>query len=377
MSTQGSFFPQHNNFICPWITLPDPFQTGRLNIASDTTRAVVSEIVASHYSARPYIDVMQRLIAYGMPAEAKPLLWSSSQEKINDVFFHSSHAECEAPGDLFAMAVASAFLSLEAELAAGSTVSEELGNAARWALIKAMELMLLPGSFSSKRPENFRKPVRRDGGPAVAVVDGRIVEVDGIKPAVVVHPSMRRWVRMHGSFFVVTQALINVQTRLQSAVSHNDLDEAESLLMAAAMLFRGTRAIFEISTDFDPQEFKNIVRPTMEKQTYPGFSGTRQLDHAVLLNIMKKGKSLIGSTRYLRSEAYGAYITALSEAYDAHAMVCERFVGDGPSLSQKRDSGIGAADMIRSRLKTRALSLAGTEPITNTESITKKEKDLA
>ncbi len=141
-----------------------------------------------------------------------------------------------------------------------------------------------------------------------------------------------RWRRAHHAFFVLIQALILTHRAIERALSGGDEPGAAEGLRRAADLLWGATAAMRLAGDMSPEEYA-VIRRSMEPPAMSaGFSGLHSADHAVLLQALKRLKPLLeaGPPR-LRAPLLG-YQRAVDAAYRSHAWVCQRFVGEAPSL---------------------------------------------
>lgn len=174
----------------------------------------------------------------------------------------------------------------------------------------------------------------------------------------------QRWMYAHHLFFVLIQGLIIAHRDLLKALKTSNLSEAVAAFNLATNLFWGSTGAFRFGTDYSPEEYEKVVRPTMGPPDFsPGFSDLQSVDHTALLSLIAKLNPYFKNLPDELKPAYQGYISALHAVYENHAFVCERFVGKkGESLLQKSQSdeeSVSAADSIRTIYKKRTLKYAG------------------
>ena len=167
--------------------------------------------------------------------------------------------------------------------------------------------------------------------------------------------AMLRWQLGHHVFFVLLQALITVHLRLAATLNRQQWAEAEAGLAQATRLWEGTVAAFQYAGDFAAEDYEEIVRPSMSPPLQrEGFSGFFSADHVTLIHVLKGLRSALQQLPSELGAAHQAYLRAVDAAYEAHALVCEVFVGAGRSLR-----GLSGPSFIRHTLKPRTLAAAG------------------
>src|SRR5204862_471760 len=74
---------------------------------------------------------------------------------------------------------------------------------------------------------------------------------------------LRRWRVGHHVFFALIQSLVVTFHWFSSAIAAADLDAAQAALELAATLMWGSAAAFRFAGDFPPEEYDEVVRPSM------------------------------------------------------------------------------------------------------------------
>jgi hypothetical protein len=174
--------------------------------------------------------------------------------------------------------------------------------------------------------------------------------------------AMVRWKLGHHAFFVLIQMLIVAHARLAAALNQGHLGVAHEAFSLSTRLWWGTAATFRYTADFDADDYENIVRPSMSPPFLKeGFSGLFSPDHSHLLRIVKSIRPSLQALPEALCRDHQLYLEGLDVMYEAHAFVCEQFVGGGRSLKggSYKDPSTSAPNIIRRDLKSRTMLLAG------------------
>ena len=175
-----------------------------------------------------------------------------------------------------------------------------------------------------------------------------------------VHP-VQRWVRGHQIFASLTQGLIWSMHRLGQAADGPPA-AVPAALSRVTLLLEASAAAFRFTADFDPQHYRDTIRPSMCEPHVPkGFSGTLSSDHGFLVRQMAAMRPQLARLQISHPESYQAMSNALAMVYEDHKQVCEHFdVAQGPSLrgGLRRDAQAGpsGAEML-DRFKHRRMAM--------------------
>ena len=173
---------------------------------------------------------------------------------------------------------------------------------------------------------------------------------------------MRRWQVGHHAFFVLLQGLILAQRQLLSALQAKDISGARKLLQRISTMLEAAAIAMQLAADMSSQEYEEI-RLSMQPPHVPeGFSGLWSPDHKLLLTELRQLKLILSSpeAKQLNQEIED-WQRALDKVYSAHVLVCERFVGDAPSLAAMRAGTEKKPLDTLEALRQRSLSLLNTE----------------
>jgi hypothetical protein len=151
--------------------------------------------------------------------------------------------------------------------------------------------------------------------------------------------SMRRWIRGHQIFTVLTQGLVLAVDEVAAAfeAANGAPDESKRLAKAVdrlVILMRGSAGALRLTGDFSAEEYETKIRPTMVPPHVPeGFSGLLSSDHRALIGRLRRLRPLWDRLS-LEAPAIHARITeVVAYVYEEHKGVCANFVGtDRPSL---------------------------------------------
>jgi hypothetical protein len=168
------------------------------------------------------------------------------------------------------------------------------------------------------------------------------------------HDPLRRWVRGHHAFIVVLQwQVIFFQCFRRSVESPNGREEAARFLKLLILSMRASLQIFRFASEFSTQAYADVVRPTLMPPLAPeGMSGVNWRDHHYLLNCFTNLDAAVGTSDSLLRSLCTTLKSEVRSVYDAHKLVCARFVGTDVSLVSKT-SAVAIIDRLkeqRSRL---------------------------
>src|SRR5215212_4947442 len=168
---------------------------------------------------------------------------------------------------------------------------------------------------------------------------------------------LARWIRGHHIFLVLIQSVITAVNCFIDAYNARELKLSVDILDMTTRLFDGCSASLHFTGDFLPSEYQNTVRPSMMPPNVPpGMSGVLARDHEYLMHLLRGQKQLFGNLDDCLSENYRKFVSAFENTYQAHKLVCSRFVGDErPSLLNRdeADAAVAVLEKVKmSRLKS-------------------------
>ncbi|MEJ8562121.1 hypothetical protein QTO30_13405 [Yoonia sp. GPGPB17] len=162
-----------------------------------------------------------------------------------------------------------------------------------------------------------------------------------------------RWKQQHHLFFVIIHGMLYLLHVLEEAMERNHAPVIKAILQDFAELMDASEVAFRLASDFSQDAYENEIRPDMHAFD-PHFSGLFYADH----------KELISRMRLLRrvSDDFQQELdhidAAITQSYEAHALVCLRFVGETSSLASKSETRV-AAESIREKYVRRTKKIAG------------------
>jgi hypothetical protein len=162
-----------------------------------------------------------------------------------------------------------------------------------------------------------------------------------------------RWKQQHQLFFLIIHGLLYLLHVLEEALDREHAPVTQSILNDFADLMEASAMAFHLAADFSTEDYETRIRPDMTAHD-PHFSGLFYADH----------KELVTSLRVLKrvpndfEDELARIGEVISEAYDVHARVCLRFVGETSSLASKDDTRV-AAESIRGKYVKRTKVIAG------------------
>lgn len=169
--------------------------------------------------------------------------------------------------------------------------------------------------------------------------------------------SVRRWLRGHHMFAVLSQGLILCFTDVARFHARGETAGTIAAADAAAFLLKASAASLELTGDMPPAHYNDVVRNAMAPPIMPpGFSGLHSRDHRHLVKCMKDAKDALEALKATHPDVYARIPAALTEVYDSHKLVCSAFLGNSEkSLLMAANAQASGADQLenfkRSRLR--------------------------
>ncbi|UQA97179.1 hypothetical protein [Streptomyces halobius] len=193
------------------------------------------------------------------------------------------------------------------------------------AALLVSEALTTTVSAMASLPEAAAEPTLHEALDAARLAP---VAAPGLTPDA---PAQQRWMHGHRLFFALTQAAI---VGLQDALAAPSARSCGPGAQATHVFLRASAAAMRLTASFPPSDYQRTVRPSMTPPQHPatGFSGLWSADHRVLITRLRAWgamhRAICADSCMIRRRIFDA----VDEVYGAHIGVCERFVGDGPSL---------------------------------------------
>lgn len=166
---------------------------------------------------------------------------------------------------------------------------------------------------------------------------------------------MQRWVRGHQIFVALTQGLIFSFQEIASRADRENDSELRTFVNLAITLLAGCAAALEFTGDFPPEDYTNIIRPSMRPLfVSETFSGLVSIDHGHFVKTLRELKPALDLVRHRDALRHDRLAQAVSAVYESHKFVCERFVGKQPSLrlaASSTKSGVDQLEHFRTQRK--------------------------
>ncbi len=142
-----------------------------------------------------------------------------------------------------------------------------------------------------------------------------------------------RWLRGHQIFAALTQGLLLSFQAMGRAVRAGNSSELQRWADLTISLLRGSGASFVLTGDFSVDDYNISIRPTMMPPVSPiCLSGLMSVDHRVLVQCIRDLKPALKYLHDHERQRHDQIHEELKLVYDRHIFVCERFVGERPSL---------------------------------------------
>lgn len=153
--------------------------------------------------------------------------------------------------------------------------------------------------------------------------------------------AIARWKRGHQAFHLLLVAMTTAIGEAEAAVERRDWHALEARLGQVTMLYDAATASMRYAADFDPDHYEASVRPSMMPPLMrPGFSGALNREHAAMVAALTRLRLALKAADGDRSIAvpssvrsgWSAVRRAQGRNRRHHALICSRFVPEGPSL---------------------------------------------
>jgi hypothetical protein len=165
---------------------------------------------------------------------------------------------------------------------------------------------------------------------------------------------MVRWVVGHQIFAMLSQGLIYSFRALGQAIRSGNNDEILRWADLSICLLRGSGAAFVWTGDFSTEEYMNTVRPSMMPPVSSlNLSGLMSIDHRVFVQTVRDLTPALKALHEHHPDRHDRLRQELSEVYSRHIHVCERFVGERPSLLTERHAKKSGPELIEQFKKLR------------------------
>ena len=269
------------------------------------------------------------------PPDPRSASREASEDHAHDSFFHVVRVDDE-PCAVFVRAVLRARLILIEETGPYATTEESIDAAAIDRALSEVCLRL----FGSRSPVSVRDNDLDLPGFDTELAFDEEAERDAL--------ALRRWIRGHQLFAVLTQGLIMASHALAAALRADDTAAIHAHVDLCLSLFRGSSAALRFTSHFSEDAYNAAVRPRMMPPRAPlPLSGLMSSDHRALVRTMRDMKPAFLALRDREPAGYQRLHDALAQVYDSHIHVCERFVGEQQSLLTAGRTEKSGPDLIR------------------------------
>ncbi len=177
------------------------------------------------------------------------------------------------------------------------------------------------------------------------------------RPERILHP-MCRWRSGHQLFFNTIQTLNILFKMTREACAQKDWKNANRHLENSAFFMKLSSVSIEYASNFEWEQYHTQVRSIMP----PGFSGLMLADHTLMINMLKElRKDVFSNPPVQIQDGVKKYLSAMEDCYDAHNLICEAFVGNGPSLKGMQETKADPLPAIKSldNLKKKRIKMLG------------------
>jgi hypothetical protein len=248
----------------------------------------------------------------------------SAGNRDNDRVFDIVRVDGDRPWLLLRSVLLGYEMLLDDVVRCGTGLDQDQWAALRGGFAALLDYLCGPGPVA-QAVEYHAVPARADGDPVAA---------------------LRRWVRGHRLFMVLIQGLVLVAGEVADGLRRDEAAAAEAALELAVVLMQACAAALRFASDFGPDEYEDVVRPTLMPPAAPeGLSGLHWRDHEHMLARFAALRQPLAAAPEEFAPLRARFRAAYSAVYDDHRLVCARFVGeDATSLlmtPKSKQSAVG------------------------------------
>jgi hypothetical protein len=160
------------------------------------------------------------------------------------------------------------------------------------------------------------------------------------------YDSLSIWKKYHWIFFVFIQGNILALLHLKKEMRKENIVQAGTILKSMSKLMLASGASMLFAGASQPHEYENEIRPTMMPPhvNSPDFSGIMSYDHAYLINLWNKEKSLFKLIPPILQPVYEEFLEAHKFLALAHKFVCHKYGGN--QTGSLRESKVNALEIL-------------------------------
>ena len=153
--------------------------------------------------------------------------------------------------------------------------------------------------------------------------------------------AMSRWKVSHHAFFVLIQGLVAVHRRLELCLMKGDLAGAQSAIALSVRMLNASAIAMRFAGDITPDCYLAVRESMMPPHVPDTFSGLWSTDHRAMIDGLRSLQRCMANLESLSDLDLTPWQEAIDNAYQAHACVCEHFVGSSPSILMQIKDSIG------------------------------------
>lgn len=282
------------------------------------------ELQAFHAQASALVEPMSsssmvevlKLLLVGLPDLTTPLPDEESEDAAHDRYFHVQRVDGDAVRTLVRMALLARLTLLEEVQATPVRVAHQLVEQIDRSLADLSGATLGLSNLPAVRHWQWMQQIP-DANP------------DSLTQA----QAMGRWVRGHQVFAALTQGLILSFQSLGGALRDGRQEDVQGWSNLAVSLLLGSAATFRLTSDFSVELYAEVIRPSMMPPASPiCLSGLMSWDHRYLVQVIRDMRPALRSLYEREPFRHQQISQALASVYDSHIHICERFVGERPSI---------------------------------------------
>lgn len=160
--------------------------------------------------------------------------------------------------------------------------------------------------------------------------------------------ALTRWKRGHHTFHIQLTVINTLVDESLAALQAGNYAALARRLQHLRILYDAATASMKYASEFPHDMYENFLRPSMMPPFLsPGFSGTLNTEHNVMLELLKHLAHDLDKALGRKKDQWPPEINqawaALGQAQhrnrDNHSLICHKFVDDGVSLLKRFYSG--------------------------------------
>lgn len=155
--------------------------------------------------------------------------------------------------------------------------------------------------------------------------------------------AITRWKRGHHAFHIQLTVINTLVEKSLAAIQAGDYSMLVQTLHHLRILYDAATASMKYAAEFPREMYEDFLRPSMMPPFLsPGFSGTLNTEHNVMVNLLKHLAQDLDAALGKKerwppeiTQAWAALVQAQHRNRNNHSLICHKFVDDGVSLLKR------------------------------------------